>query len=267
MPGNAKPHTERWAYRKLYTRNIFDLATRLYPFLRRPGAQLLSRSVAWTYAVTQPAVRRVVRDNLSLLTRRTMTDADAVKVFVNYGSTIADYIAVGAMPAAQALAICAEHVGAEHLDAATAGGRGVILVTGHFSFFEYGAVVLNQHGRRAAIATMPEPTTELTEWRAGWRSRWSTKTIAVGADPFSSLQVIRAINEGSCMAMLADRPIGENGVPVPLPNGRISFSTSPALLAWMTGCQILPSVTVRRPDGGYRIVTKPPRSEEHTSEL
>lgn len=258
MPGNEKPHTERWAYQKLYTRNIFDFATRLYPYLRRPGAQWLSRSVAWTYAVTQPAVRRVVRENLSLLTRRTMTDADAVKVFVNYGSTIADYIAVGAMPAAQALALCSEHVGAEHLEAATAGGRGVILVTGHFSFFEYGAVVLNQRGHRAAIATMPEPTTELTEWRARWRERWSTKTIAVGADPFSSLQVIRAINEGSCMAMLADRPIGESGVPVQLANGRISFSTSPALLAWMTGCQVLPSVTVRRPDGGYRIVTKPP---------
>ncbi len=258
MPVAERPHTERWAYRKLYTRNIFAFATRLYPYLRRPGAQLLSRSVAWTYAVTQPAVRRVVRNNLSLLSNRTMTDADAVKVFVNYGSTIADYIAVGAMPAAQARALCSEHLGAEHLEAATAGGRGVILVTGHFSFFEYGAVVLNQSGHRAAIATMPEPTTELTEWRARWRERWSTRTIAVGADPFSSLQVIRAITEGSCMAMLADRPIGESGVPVPLPNGRILFSTSPALLAWMTGCQVLPSVTVRRPDGGYRIVTKPP---------
>ncbi len=253
-----KPHTERWAYRRLYTPDTFDLATRLYRFLRRPGCQLVSRTVAWTYAVTQPAIRRIVKNNLALLQKKPVSDADAVRTFVNYGATIADYVAVGAMPAEKAHLLCVEHEGVEHLQEATRDGKGAILVTGHYSFFEFGTVILNHAGYQSAIATMPEPTSALTEWRARWRERWGTETIPVGADPFSALQVIRAIDAGKCMAMLADRPIGETGLPVDLPNGRILFSTSPALLSWMTGRPILPSSIVRLPAGGYRITTKPP---------
>ena len=254
---DSRPHTERWAYQKLYTPDIFSLATRLYPRVGRLGAQAISRSVAWFYAVTQPGVRRVVRDNLALLQTPPVTDADAVKVFVNFGATIADYVAVGAMPKEKALALCAEHRGLEHLHAAREGGCGVILATGHYSFFEFGSVVLGGMGHQVTIATLPEPSHGLTEWRANWRRRWGTKTVPVGADPFSSLQIIRAIEQGDCVAMLADRPIGEAGLPVDLPNGRILFSTSPALLAWMTGCAILPAVVTRRTDGRYRITARP----------
>jgi lauroyl/myristoyl acyltransferase len=252
-----KPHTERWAYRKLYSANIFELATRLYPFFRRPGAQALSRTVAWIYAVTQHSIRRIVRDNLALLRKEPVSEQDAVSVFVNYGTTLADYVAVGALPSDKALAFFAGHEGIEHLRAATSAGEGVILATGHFSFFEFGAVVLGQMGRKVTIATLPEPSDKLTAWRAAWRQRWGTETIAVGTDPFSSLQVARAIGEGRCMAMLADRPIAEHGISFDLPNGRTLLSSSPALLSWMTGCKILPVIVIRLPDGRYRIISKP----------
>jgi lauroyl/myristoyl acyltransferase len=254
---DSRPHTERWAYKKLYTPDIFSLATKLYPWLRRPGCQAVSRTVAWFYAKTQPLVRDVVRNNLALLQKAPVTDADAMKVFVNFGATIADYVAVGAMSREKALALCAEHRGIDHLHAAREGGRGIILATGHYSFFEFGAAVLGGMGIPVTIATLPEPTDGLMEWRANWRNRWGTKTIPVGADPFSSLQVIHSIEQGDCMAMLADRPIGETGLPVDLPNGRAMFSTSPALIAWMTGCHILPVLVTRRPDGRYCITAKP----------
>lgn len=253
-----KAHTERWAYRKLYTPDTFDLATRLYPFLGRPGFQLVSRTVAWTYAVTQPAIRRIVKNNLALLQKEPVSDRDAIKVFVNYGATIADYVAVGAMPAEKAPSLCVQHEGVEHLEAATRDGKGAIIVTGHYSFFEFGTVILNRSGYESSIATMPEPTSALTEWRARWRARWGTETIPVGADPFSALQVIKALDSGRCMALLADRPIGEAGLPVDLPNGRILFSTSAALLSWMTGRPVLPNTITRLRGGGYRITTKPP---------
>ena len=270
---DEKPHTERWAYRRLYSANIFQLATRIYPFLRRPGAQALGRTVAWTYAVTQHAIRKIVRRNLALLRKAPVSERDAISVFTNFGATIADYVAVGVLPPEKALALCVEHDGIEHLRAATAAGRGVILATGHYSFFEFGAVVLGQMGRRVTIATLPEPSNELTAWRAGWRQRWGTETIAVGTDPFSSLQVARAIEEGRCMAMLADRPIADHGVSFNLPNGRTMLSSSPALLSWMTGCKVLPVIVTRLRRGQYRIVAKRPvearrvRHAERDSEI
>ena len=266
-PSDEKPHTERWAYRKLYTSDVLTFATSMYPVFRRLGFQAVSRAVAWIYAVTQPAVRRIVRDNLALLQKEPVTDRDAVRVFVNYGATMADYVAVGAMPMHEAVALCEIREGIEHLAAARAGGKGVILATGHFSFFEFGSAVLGSMGHQVTIATLPEPTDGLTEWRANWRARWGTKTVPIGTDPFSSLHVIRAIENGDCMAMLADRPIGERGVPIELPNGRIFFSTSPALLAWMTGCQILPVVVTRLPGGSYRLTAKPPVTIQRDSGL
>ena len=143
-----KPHTERWAYRRLYSARIFELATRIYPLFQRSGAQAISRTVAWTYAVTQHAIRRIVRDNLALLRKEPVTEGDAISVFVNFGATIADYVAVGALPADEALAFCAESEGIEHLRGATTEGRGVILATGHFGFFEFGAVVLGTYGSK-----------------------------------------------------------------------------------------------------------------------
>jgi len=131
-----KPHTERWAYRMLYRDNIFALCTRLYTVLRRPGLQAVARSVAWTYAITQPAIRKIVRDNLSLLQKQPATDADAIRTFVNYGATIADYVAVGAMSEQQALSLCLnDPASLDHLRKATEGGKGAILATAHFSFF------------------------------------------------------------------------------------------------------------------------------------
>lgn len=253
-----KSHTERWAYTRLYRGNVFELATRLTRWVGRRGAQWVSRSVAAYYAHTQPAVCEVVRKNLCLLREEPFTTADARSVFRNIATTLADYVAVANMSPAQAMSLCTEHVGLEHLADATRGGRGVVLATGHYGFFEFGAVILSQLGHAVTVATLPEPSDALTQWRADWRSRWNTQTIPVGADPFSSLQVIRAIESGRCMAMLADRPIGERGIVVDLPNGRIPFSISPALLSWMTGCAVLPVLVSRLPGGGYRVTACPP---------
>ncbi len=251
-----KPHTERWAYKKLYTADIFQLATRLARFVRRPGCQLVSRTVAWAYAATQPAIRAVVRENLALL--GPATEADAFRVFMNYAATIADYVAIGAMSREEVLALCSRHVGQEHLEAATRGGRGVILATGHYGFFEFGAVLLGGQGHKVTIVTLPEPSDPLTEWRANWRARWGTETVPVGVDPFSSLRIVRALEAGHCTAMLVDRPFGERGFSIDLPHGRTLFSISPALLSWMTGCAILPAIIARQPGGKYQITTLPP---------
>ncbi len=255
-----RPHTERWAYRWLYSGRMFEWATRLYPFLGRRGFNIIGRTIAWIYAATQPGIRRIVQDNIALLQKSPVTERDARNVFVNFGKTMADYLSIAAMTKEEARTLSTERVNFHHLEKATANGKGVILVTGHFGFFELGGSILGDLGYKVAIATLPEPSSALTEWRAAWRSRWGAKTIAVGADPFSSLAIVRALADGHCMAVLADRPIDESGIPIKLPNGEILFSTSPALLSWMTGCDVLPAAIVRLPDGKYRITTKAPIS-------
>ena len=175
-------------------------------------------------------------------------------MFVNFGATIADYVAVGALPFDKALALCAEHEGIEYLEAATSAGQGVILATGHFSFFEFGAVV-RQIGKKVTIATLREPTDDLTGWRPRWR-RWH----ANHRDRHRSL-LVPASGQGDQFRPLhgnARRSADSGGVPFDLPNGRTMLSSSPALLSWMTGCKILPVIVTRLPNGRYRITAKPP---------
>jgi len=252
-----KPHYERWFYRVLYTANFFEIVSRIYRLLGRRFYVGVCQIVAWWYAVTQRGVRNVVRDNLRLLVPRRVKASEAVQTFVNYGATIADYVAIGAMPKQEALSLCVFAKGREHIEEAAASGRGVILATGHYGFFEYGALILGHMGYPVSVVTFPEPSRELTEWRAAYRARWGAETLEIGTDPFSSIPVIQALRNGRFTAMLADRPMGSRSIPISLPGGRIPFSVSPAMLAWITNCDILPVVVRRTPQEQYEIIAKP----------
>jgi len=254
---SSKPHYEKAFFKLIYTPQIFEFTSRVFRFLGRGFYGRVARAVAWTYAVTQHGVRETVRKNLALLTKEPVRDGDAVRVFTTYGSTIADYVAVGNMPKERAAALCVESHGAEHLEEAMRAGKGAILATGHFGFFEYGALLLGHMGYPVTVVTLSEHTRELTEWRAAFRRRWGAETIEIGPDAFSSLRVVQTLNRGGFAAMLADRPFGGPTVPIDLPNGRVAFSSSPALLAWMAECPVIPVAISRREDGFYRIVSKP----------
>jgi lauroyl/myristoyl acyltransferase len=254
---SSKPHYEKAFFKLIYTPGIFELASRLFRFSGRGFYGSVARSVAWGYAVTQGSVRETVRKNLALLSKEAVRANDAVRVFTTYGSTIADYVAVGNMTEDKAVGLCAESLGAAHLEEARLAGRGAILATGHFGFFEYGALLLAHMGYPVTVVTLSEHTPELTAWRAAFRRRWGAETIEIGPDAFSSLRVLQAVGEGGFAAMLADRPLGGPAIPIDLPNGRIAFSTSPALLAWMADCPVIPVTVARRDDGRYRIVSLP----------
>jgi len=253
----SKPHNERAFFKLIYTPAIFEFTSRLFRFLGRGFYDAVARSVAWCYAVTQHGVRETVRKNLELLTTNPMRAEDAVRVFTTYGSIIADYVAVGNMDQADAARLCVESVGSEHLEEARQAGRGAILATGHFGFFEFGALLLGHKGYPVTVVTLSEHTRELTEWRANFRRRWGAETVEVGPDAFSSLRIVQKLNEGGFAAMLADRPTNGPWLPVDLPNGRIAFSSSPAVLAWIADCPVIPVTITRRADGFYRIVSKP----------
>lgn len=254
---SSKPHNERAFFKLVYTPAIFEFTSRLFRFLGRGLYVSVARSVAWSYAATQHGVRETVRGNLGLLTKAPVRSGDAVKVFTAFGATIADYVAVGNMDQVEAAKWCAESLGSEHLEEARRAGRGAILATGHFGFFEFGALLLGRMGYPVTVVTLSEHTPRLTKWRADFRRRWGAETIEIGPDVFSSLRVVQALNRGGFAAMLADRPMEGPRVPVDLPNGRIDFSSSPALLAWLADCPVIPVTIARRDDGRYRIVSKP----------
>ena len=253
----ARAHTERAFYKVGYTSHIFGLMDRLYPYVGREIALGLGRAIAGTYAQTHPGVVEVVRRNIELIAPSQATTETAHRVFTEYGATIADYIAIGNMTPADAADLCVERSGLEHLEEARRRGTGAILVTGHLGFFEFGSLLLRQYGFDVSIVTLSEPTEALTRWRADFRRRWGTETIEIGRDAFSSLEVTRAVGNGRYTAMLVDRPFGPRACEIPIGNGRALFSEAPAMIAWISGCPIIPVAITRSGNDHYRMVAHP----------
>lgn len=253
-----KPHTERLFYRIGYTAGFFSLLQQAARLAGRRGSSWIARTLAGAYTMTQPGIVRVVADNLSLLVNRAVTAREAAQVVSNFAVTLADYLWLGSRPSAEGFALADFECDINHLRVPCAEGSGAILATGHYSFFEYGVLVLGQMGFPVSAITHAEPSPALTKWRADYRSRWGAETIELGNDAFSSLRAVEAIERGRLTAMLVDRPQGGRAIDIELPGGSIPFSLAPALLSWMTGCAIIPVCVRRKSSGRYAICSSEP---------
>lgn len=247
------PHTRRFFYRLTYTAAFMGFVARVGEAFGREGCGFVADVVSRFYTATNPAIVEVVRSNLALLAPEMATTRNADRVFQNFARDMADYLAVGGMSPREASTLCVERHGLDHLMEVRKSGRGAVLATGHFGFFEFGSLLLAELGIPVTVLTLGEPSDELTAWRAAYRRRWGANTIEIGADAFSSLQVIRELEQGRFCALLVDRPVHGATVPVELPGGAIPFSTSAALLAYLARCPLLPVNVQRRPDGMFRM--------------
>ena len=255
---SVKPHTGRLFYRLGYTAGFFSFLSSAARLLGRNGSARLARSLAWIYSSTQPAIVRIVADNLSLLQNRAVPSAEATRVFESFALSLADYIWLGSCSDAEGFALADIEADLEHLRSACADGHGAILATGHYSFFEYGILILGQMGFPVSVITHAEPSPALSRWRAAYRKRWGAETIELGNDAFSSLRAVEAINQGRLTAMLVDRPNGGRSQMIDLPGGSIPYSLAPALLSWMTGCAVVPVCVRRKKTGRYAILSGAP---------
>jgi KDO2-lipid IV(A) lauroyltransferase len=155
-----------------------------------------------------------------------------------------------------------EKSGIEHIENARSLGKGCLFVTGHLGFFELGGLAMSQMGYPITALTLPEPSSELTDWRANFRKRWGVETVVVGGDAFSAVEITRYLRNGAMVALLCDRPFDANTVTVDLPHGKIPFSTSPVLLSLLSGAPLVAVSITRQPDGKFEIHADPPMFPE-----
>lgn len=251
--GRGGDYRNRLFYRTLYSRRGLELVLFAWRLLGRPAAWLISRTLGLGYAFTHPATVRAVRDNISLLDPGQATFLKACSLFVNQAEEFSNFGRIAMQPGGDLMHLVGERTGFEHLQRAQQSGKGCLLVTGHLGFFELGGLVMSQLGFPMTALTLPEPSSELTQWRADFRARWGVKTAVVGKDTFSFLEIVKTIQGGGFVASLADRPFDENSTPVPFPHGYVPFSNGPTLLALLAGCPIVPVGITRAKDGKFRI--------------
>ena len=141
---------------------------------------------------------------------------------------------------------------ADRLKDALALGRGAILVTGHFGNWEAGAVLMKALQVPLTVVAMPEPDPNVNWIRHRVRAELQADTIEVRQSLDTPLQIRRRLNEGRTVAMLMDRHVDRDRVPVTMFGRRTHFLGSPALLAYLTGAPLVPIFLVREGRGRFR---------------
>ncbi len=197
--------------------------------------------------------RAAARMNLGRVTGQRGAGLEALcrQNLFNFGSTLADYFCGSRATPEDIGRLFENWHGLPKIQAARAAGKGVILVTVHLGNWELGAIQLAAMGEPVTVVTREEPSVELARWRENTRRRLGIKTVTIGSGNFAFVDVMNALKRNELIALLADRPEGETGVPVTFFGAPTKFSPAPVLLWKQTGAAVMPVFVYRAPSGKY----------------
>lgn len=220
-----------------------------YPLCVVLGATVGPRLPAW----------RHVRANL----RVTMAEAHehereraARRVMIHYFKNYFDLLRFHTLSLAELRAMTA-FVGGEHLRAALAQGRGVLLVAPHCGNYTIIASAALRHVEAEALLVVEQlPDPRLHRLMNQVRETPGLEIAPLG--PTIGRTVLRALRHGKIVILGGDRAIAENalevavfGRPTPIPSG-------PATLALRTGAPLLTGFTQRLPNNRQVAYFAPP---------
>ncbi|MDQ3811670.1 MAG: lysophospholipid acyltransferase family protein, partial [Chloroflexota bacterium] len=146
--------------------------------------------------------------------------------------------------------------GWEHVEAAFSQGKGVVFATGHIGNWDLAGAAFAASGRPvSAIVETLRP--------ARWNERVQRTRAAAGvrAIPIESgvREMLSALRKREGLAVLVDRPLTSQGVPVTFFGRTTRVPAGAATLALRTGSPVVPAALVRDPErGGYLAHIGPP---------
>jgi phosphatidylinositol dimannoside acyltransferase len=235
-----------WAYR---------VASLLAPVLpRRVGYLLCDFFGELAYRVAKSA-RRTVRQNLRHVFGGPPPAAAVREVFRSQARNYLDTFVIPSQTA-RTLPHWAVVDGLEHLEAAHAHGRGVILAGMHLGSPSLAAQVLAQRGWRVNVIVEPIEPPALYELINRHRSGLGIQMVPLN-EPSIARRLIRELRANNVLGLMVDRELGENSAAVPFFDAPARLSTGPATLALATGAAVCPSLSLRRPDGLVHGIIEP----------
>jgi KDO2-lipid IV(A) lauroyltransferase len=243
--------------RKKFKRNIEVLAINVIT----GAARALPRGVGLrVFSAVGLAAARIFRRDRERAVRnlavafpdvpRSVRDALAAATFKTLGRNFYEFLKLeGSSP--ERLAGLVDTIdGKEHLDAAMAQGKGLIVITGHIGCWELLAGYFSGRGYRLNVVG-----------RELWEKRMNEKLLRVRESmgyrtidrDTGGKEVIRALRDKQVVAVLIDQHTRVSGVYVPFFGRPAHTPVGVAKLAVATGAPILPMAIYMRRSGRHRI--------------
>lgn len=196
--------------------------------------------------------RRVAQDNLreaSLGLDETGIQATARASFRHFGAMFLSNIAM-ATADPEELRAWIEIEGLDHFDAARAGGKGFIQLTGHYGDWEATALAQSLAGRDLSVIARELDNPELEAWMRAFRTRFGNRVITKDG---GARGAIKAFRKGDGVGYLLDQDALTMGVFVPFLGRWASTFSSAGTMAVRLGVPVLPVFSWPTPEGKVRV--------------
>jgi KDO2-lipid IV(A) lauroyltransferase len=224
-------------------------------------AQLSESTVERAVWARRP-VREAILDNFSRVLRlpasHDLVEETAHEMLHHHSRLWIDLLRLSGRDDLDPRSLVAGSRGEEQLLDVKRRGGGGILVTAHVGNFELGGMFLKDMGLDVHAVYAPDPSPAVEAHREEARREMGVKGIPVTSSPFAFVPMLRALKEGSFLAMQGDRDYAGNGARVPFLGETASFPTGPFRLAQASGAPLFPVFVLREADGRYRPIVEAP---------
>ncbi len=231
----------------------------VFQVLPKKFAMFLATGIGRLLYLTLKKRREIAHNNLQIAFGNDLSDEERQKIckasFVNFSKTVIEFLRFTKLnPENIWDEVTVE--GSEHIDAALAEEKGVIVFLPHFGNWEllslvYGALIPN---RGKAIA-FPLKNEKLNAFI--WRRR-EYLSLEIIPKQHAVRETLRALKDKKAVGFFADQNAGEQGVFVDFFGKPASTARGPVTIALKTGAPIIFSLDIRLPNDKHRVYISPP---------
>jgi KDO2-lipid IV(A) lauroyltransferase len=264
-PSRISDRFNHWALKHGFPA-LLKVAPRLSRRANHLGARLVIGAVMGLYRSPHAAVDRNLARILGEPADSLRVRAARWRMFHLFGRAWVDLFRFAQLDAASSAAQVSELAGQEHLDAARARGKGVILLTAHLGCWELGGVFLRQLNLPLSVVYVPDAFADVESARRTLRRASGVDEIPIQPqDSLASLPVLRALRENRVVAMQGDRDFNDRGEWFDFFGAAAPFPTGPFHLARMTGAALVPCFIAYSGDGKFTLDLEPMITVESTA--
>jgi KDO2-lipid IV(A) lauroyltransferase len=148
--------------------------------------------------------------------------------------------------------------GGDHVRAAAAAGRGMLLVTPHLGNWELGQLVFREAGLSTAVLTAPIASGHMGRRMEEARRRLGIDVVTLARPEAYMFALKRLLGERRTVVLLGDLDRGGVGETVPFLGRNARLPTGYLHVARMFDAPVVPCFIVRSPSGRYRCAAEPP---------
>ena len=222
---------------------LYELSYLLALSLPFPLKYFIACRLADLFYIFLPSRRKAVWDNLGIITGKSRKETlyYVRKVYYNFARFVAELLSLPRLNKKRAEEWI-EIVHPEFLRDAFSSEKGVICLTAHLGNWEWGGAYLSLLGYPINAIILPQKNPMVARLFFKLRTSSGMRIINVGGGAKKSIKVLR---NGEGIAILGDRPFGEEGIRVNFFGKEVIFPRGPASLCYYTNAMILPGFTVR----------------------